>query len=305
MEIVDLTEITADCEFKIFKETVANDGVVKGIILPGGASYSRKQLDELTDLARKNGAGGLAYILRSESGDKSPILKFIGEEIKDKICKETSAGIGDAILIISDRKLRTETILGQLRLHLGKRHELIDKTKWNFLWVTRFPLFEYNEDEGRLEAMHNIVSMPLESDRHYFDEAGKAATPVSDINHPLRKIRAEQYDMVLNGVELASGGIRINSRKLQMMVLDILGIDADRAEKMFGFLLRALEYGAPPHGGIAAGLDRIVALMCGRESIRDVIAFPKTATAQSLMDGAPAEIDPDQLAELGLKFRDI
>ncbi len=304
MEIVDFTDLVADCEFKVFSETVGAGGVVKGICLKGGGNYSRKQIDELTELAKNFGAGGLAYILRQEDHDKSPILKFIGEDTVDQICGRADAMRGDAVFIISDRRIKAESILGQLRLHLGKAHRLIDNDRWNFLWVTRFPIFEYNEEEDRLEAMHNIVSMPIDEDLHYFDEAEKSDLLISDINHPLRKIRAEQYDLVLNGIELASGSIRMHIRELQQKILNILGFSNERAEKMFGFLLRALEYGAPPHGGIAAGLDRIVALMAGHDSIRDVIAFPKTATAQSLMDKAPSEIDPEQLDELGLRIKE-
>lgn len=304
MEIADFTDIVTDCEFKVFSETVRTGGVVKGICLKGGGNYSRKQIDELTELAKNFGAGGLAYILRQDDHDKSPIMKFIGEDTKDQICQRAEAVPGDAVFIISDKRLKAESILGQLRLHLGKEHRLIDTGRWNFLWVTRFPLFEYNEEEDRLEAMHNIVSMPIDEDLHYFNEADKCDLPLSDVNHPLRKIRAEQYDLVLNGIELASGSIRIHIRELQQKVLNILGLSDERAEKMFGFLLRALEYGAPPHGGIAAGLDRIVALMAGHDSIRDVIAFPKTATAQSLMDKAPSEIDPEQLDELGLRIKE-
>jgi len=302
MEIVDISDVVAGSEFKVFSDTIKKGGVVKAICLKGGGDYSRKQVDELTETAKNFGAGGLAYIIRHPDGDKCPIVKFIGEETKDKINHRLEAAVGDAVFIISDKKLKTESILGQLRLKLGKEHDLIDKSQWKFLWVNKFPLFEYNEDESRLDAMHNIVSMPLEEDMHYFDEADKSDVPVSDVNHPLRKIRAEQYDLVLNGTELASGSIRINIPELQLRVLGILGISREKAEKMFGFLLKAFEYGAPPHGGIAAGLDRIIALMTRRESIRDVIAFPKTATAQSLMDGAPSEVDPEQLKELGLRI---
>ncbi|MFH1688473.1 MAG: aspartate--tRNA ligase [bacterium] len=302
MELVDLSDAVAGCDFKVFADNVAAGGVVKAIVLPGGADYSRKQIDELTEVAKKAGAGGLAYILRKPDGDKSPILKFIGESVKDRICEVTGAGPGDAVLIISDRSLKTEGILGQLRIHLGRAHELIDRGQWNFLWVTDFPMFDYVEDTDSLQACHNIVSHPVEADMPLIAAGFKSDMVLSSPDHPWRRARASQYDLVLNGMEIASGGQRINRRPLQEQILEILGIDRERADRMFGFLLRALEYGAPPHAGLAPGLDRIVALMTGTESIRDVIAFPKTTAAVSLMDGAPSEIEPAQLAELGLEI---
>ncbi len=302
MELVDLTDIAGGSDFKVFAENVKNGGVVKGIVLKGGGAYSRKQIDELTEVAKRHGAGGLAYILRAESGDKSPILKFIGESITEKLCARAGANTGDALFIISDRRGKTEQILGQLRLHLGRKHESLDRNDFHFLWVTDFPLFEYNEEAGRFDAMHNIVSHPVEEDLPLIDEGFTSDLPGTEPAHPWRRARALQYDLVVNGWEIASGGQRINRRDLQEKILKILGIDHERAEKMFGFLLRALEYGAPPHAGIAPGLDRLVSLMIGSESIRDVIAFPKTTNAISLMDGAPTPIEQDQLDELGLKI---
>jgi aspartyl-tRNA synthetase len=300
MEIVDLTDEVTDCDFKLFAENVKKGGVVKGIVLKGGGSYSRKQIDELTERAKEFGAGGLAYILRTENEDKSPIVKFIGDSVKEKLISKANISKGDALFIISDKKLKTEQILGQLRLHLGKKHNLIDKDKWSMLWVTQFPLFDYNEEYNRFEAMHNIVSHPLEKDLNLIEEGFKSNLVGSDLKHPWRKAKANQYDLVINGWEIASGGQRINRPELQKQILNILGIDNERAEKMFGFLLKSFKYGAPPHAGIAAGLDRLVALMAGENSIREVIAFPKTANAVSLMDGAPSEIDKNQLDELGL-----
>jgi len=300
MEIVDLSAAVADCDFKVFADNVKKGGVVKGIVLKGGGGMSRKQIDTLTEKAKEFGAGGLAYVLRTENEDKSPILKFIGEAVKDKLCELAAVKTGDALFIISDQRLKTETILGQLRLHLGREHDLIDRSQYKFLWVTDFPLLDYDAEAHRWEAMHNIVSHPHEADVPLIEEGFNSQVPGTDLNHPWRKARAMQYDLVLNGVELASGGQRINRRELQASILKILGIDDERADRMFGFLLRALEYGAPPHAGIAIGLDRLVAIMAGLDSIRDVIAFPKTANAQSLMDGAPSAVEPEQLAELGL-----
>lgn len=300
MEIVDFTSMVKECGFKVFTDTIGAGGVVKGIVLKGGSSYSRKQIDELTAKAKELGAAGLAYVLRTETEDKSPITKFIGDELKNKLCEQAHCHKGDALFLISDKKLKTETILGQLRLQLGREHKLAKAGEFKFLWVTHFPLFDYDESTGGWNATHNIVSHPVFEDMSLIDEGFSSKLPGSDLNHPWRKARALQYDMVVNGWEIASGGQRINRRDLQEKILQILGINAERAERMFGFLLRALEYGAPPHAGIAPGLDRLVTLMTGSESIRDVIAFPKTAQAQSLMDGAPSAIEPEQLAELGI-----
>ncbi len=304
MELVDFTEEVKGCDFKVFADNVAAGGVVKGIVLKGGGTYSRRQIDDLTAVARKHGAGGLAYILRAEAGDKSPILKFLGEDIKEKLCRKAKATTGDAVFFVSDKKLRTEVILGQLRLHLARQHDLIRRDEWKFLWVTDFPLFEYNEETNSFQAMHNIVSHPMEEDLALLDEGFTSSLSGSDPEHPWRKARAMQYDLVLNGMEIAGGSQRANHRELQEKIFRILGIDHERAERMFGFLLRALEYGAPPHAGIAAGMDRIVWIMTGADSIRDVIPFPKTTNAISLMDGSPTEIDPEQLEELGLMLRE-
>jgi aspartyl-tRNA synthetase len=302
MEIFDLAEEVAGCGFKVFTSTLENKGRVKGITYKGGGNLSRKQIGELDTLARDNGAGGLAYILRSDSGDKSPILKFIGDDVAQKICAKAQAEPGDAVLIIADQPIKAESILGQLRLHIGKTTGLIDQSRWEFLWVTRFPLFEYDEETGAFNAMHNIVSSPCEEDLGLLEAGFKTDLESSDPDHPWRCLRAEQYDLVLNGSEIASGGIRIHKSDMQKKILNILGMSDERAEAMFGFLLKALKYGAPPHGGLAPGLDRIVALMTGSDSIRDVIAFPKSTNASSLMDGAPSTIDSDQLKELGLSL---
>ncbi len=219
MELVNISELVKECGFQVFSETVKVGGSVVAICLKGGGDYSRKQVDDLTQLAKNLGAGGLAYILRHKDGDKSPILKFIGSELMNRILVDAKAEPGDAVFIISGPKWKAESIMGQIRLHLGKTHNLIDRKAWKFLWVTRFPLFEYNEEEKRLDAMHNIVSSPVEEDMHYFAEAETTVYPVSDHRHPLRQVRAEQYDLVLNGTELASGSIRINRRELQQKVL--------------------------------------------------------------------------------------
>jgi aspartyl-tRNA synthetase len=303
MEITDLTDAVKVCDFKVFADNANAGGKVKGIVLEGGGDYSRKMIDELTEFAKKHGAGGLAYVMLTADGFKSPILKFLGEEKIKQLCELAGAKTGDALFIISDKPLKTESILGQLRLHLGRKHCKFNKKDYRFLWVTEFPMFEYDEDANRFIAMHNIVSHPHEDDLPLIEEGFRSSLSGTDVNHPWRKARALQYDLVVNGWEIASGGQRINRRDLQEKILGVLGIDQERADRMFGFLLRALDYGAPPHAGMAAGLDRLVSLMVGTDSIRDVIAFPKTTNASSPMDGAPTPLEQEQLDELGLILR--
>jgi len=303
MEIVDLSDEVRDCGFGVFADNVKAGGVVKGIVLNGGGSYSRKQIDDLTAFAKENGAKGLAYLLRAVDGDKSPILKFLGDGVKDRLIVRAAVNPGDALFVISDAAGKAETVLGQLRLHLGRQHQLMSKEEYRFLWVNNFPLFEFNEDTKSFQAMHNIVSHPVEEDIPLLEAGFTSAVSGEHPEHPWRRARALQYDLVVNGWEIASGGQRVNRRDLQEKILMALGIDEARAQRMFGFFLRALEYGAPPHAGIAIGLDRLVSIMCGRDSIRDVIAFPKTTNASSLMDEAPSYLDPEQLEELGLTIK--
>jgi len=303
LELYDVSEVFAQTEFRAFSSALQGGGSVRGLTLPGGASLSRKELDGLTEIAQGAGARGLVWLARGRDGVRGPAAKFLQAGEFDRLWEIGRCNEGDLALLVADLDRIALPALGKLRLHLGHSRSLIDRSLWNFLWVKDFPLLEYSPDRNGYDAMHNIVSSPFAADEHLIDEGFESSTPVGHPDHPWSRIRANQYDLVLNGSELASGGIRINRRELQQKVLNILGISDARAEKMFGFLLEALEYGAPPHGGIALGLDRIIALICGADSIRDVIAFPKTAQAQSLMDGAPATLDPEQLAELGLVVR--
>jgi aspartyl-tRNA synthetase len=305
MEIIELSDIFANTGFKVFAETLARGGVVRGINLKGGASLSRKQIDNLTDFVKHSGAKGLAYIALTSEGMKSSVAKNLSEDEVKRSLEKARIETGDMLFIVADQWKVVCDSLGSLRKNLGKPLIENQPPKWAFLWVCQFPLFEYNKDIKRFDAMHNIVTSPIPEDIHLLDEGFQSGIALDDLKHPWGKIRANQYDLVLNGVEIASGGIRIHNRSMQEMVLSVLGIDKERADKMFGFLLRALEYGAPPHGGIAPGLDRIVALMTGSDSIRDVIAFPKTTAAQSLMDSSPSEVDASQLAELGISIREL
>ncbi|MBD3219335.1 MAG: aspartate--tRNA ligase, partial [candidate division Zixibacteria bacterium] len=300
--IEDISELVKDSKFKVFSGAVASGGQVRGIKVENGADLSRKQISELEDLAKMYGAKGLATIALTPDGIKSPIAKFLSEKEIEDIFSNINMIEGDIFLMVADKPKVVSESLGELRKQLGKQFDLIRKDEWQFLWVTKFPLFEYNEEMDRFEAMHNIVTSPVEDDIPLLDQGFGAEEDLSNPSHPWARIYANQYDLVLNGVEIASGGIRNHRRDIQQKILNVLGMSDERAEKAFGFLLKALELGAPPHGGIAPGIDRIVALLCGTESIRDVIAFPKTTTAQSLMDGSPSEVSKEQLKELKIRL---
>jgi len=303
LEIADFSDIFAGTSFKIFADTLKNGGVVRGIKYPGGAGLSRKQIDGLTETIKAKGGKGLAYIALTEDGVRSSVAKNLSDDETNRLFEKTNLAKGDMLFIVADQWKTACDCLGALRIELGKNLKEQYDRKWAFLWVMDFPLFEYSKETGKFEAMHNIVSSPHDEDMPLLDKGFDSNMTMDDPSHPWAKIRANQYDLVLNGMEIASGGIRIHDRTVQEKVLNALGIDSQRAEKMFGFLLRALEYGAPPHGGIAPGFDRIVALMTDSDSLRDVIAFPKTTAAQSLMDGSPAEVDDAQLDELGISIK--
>lgn len=289
LQCSDVSEIVRNANFRVFSETVSSGGAVAGFAAPGCAGYTRSQLDHLTELAKSLGAGGLVWMRVTESGVETPVEKYLGKDVAASVARKMNAKPGDLLLIISDTWMKTYTILGALRLEMGKRLNLIDETKYNLLWVTDFPMFEYDEKEKRFVAMHHPFTSPSPEDLHLLD---------SDPS----KVRARAYDLVLNGNEIAGGSIRIHDRALQTKVFGLLGIDAEQARKKFGFLLDAFRYGAPPHGGIAFGFDRICMLLTGEKSIRDVIAFPKTTSAMSLMDDSPSDVDPQQLNELHIKI---
>ena len=283
-----LNDLVGNCGFRVFSETVAKGGVVAGFVVPGGATFSRSQMDNLVDFTKSLGAGGLAYCKWTEKGLESGIEKFLGKELLQTIADTMKAQKGDVMLFVSDVWKKAYTILGTLRLEMARRLKLIDENKFNLLWVTEFPLFEWSEEEKRHVSVHHPFTSPHPDD-------------VTLMDGDLGVVRARAYDLVLNGTEIAGGSIRIHDATLQQKVFKLLGIDAAEAEKKFGFLLNAFKYGAPPHGGIAFGFDRIAMLMTGSKSIREVIAFPKTASAVSLMDDAPSEVDEKQLRELHIR----
>ena len=273
MELEDLTEKFSDTDFRVLRNVIDDGGKVVGIRVP--VSISRKQIEELTEFVRELGAGGLLW------------FKFENGKVSGQLSKYVSfspEGKG-TYLIVASKEPDVYKIAGQLRLEVARKFELIDRSLLKFLWIVDFPLYEVNEETGELEPAHHMFTHPTEDTIHYLD------------TDPL-KVIAKQYDLVLNGVELASGSIRVHNRMLQEKIMEKIGFTKERMESRFGFLLEALEYGAPPHGGIAVGFDRFVAIFAGRESIRDVIPFPKTTKAQALFEGAPSSVDEEQLKEL-------
>jgi len=291
MELHILNEIFSKSEFKVFREPVDSNGIVTGIVVPGCASFSRNQIDGLTDFVKKLGAKGLVWYKVQEKGIESPTAKFLSDEEKENLVSTLKAKPNDLILVLAGERNSTLSQLGSLRLELAKRLELIQsETPPSLLWVTDFPLFEYDEETKRFYAMHHPFTSPKMEEIDLLEK------------NP-GKIKAQAYDLVLNGSEIAGGSIRIHNSELQAKMFKALGISDEESRQKFGFLMNAFKYGAPPHGGIAFGFDRMVMLFAGVDSIRDTIAFPKTASAMSLMDECPSSVIEEQLKELHIKLR--
>ena len=288
MELCDLSDIVKNSEFKVFASAIENGGSVRCIKVDGKdetQSLSRKEIDALTEFVKTYGAKGLAYMILDKEGMRSSVAKFLTEEEINGIIEKTQAKTGDIILIVADKNKVCYDSLGALRCHVANKLGLIDKDEFNFLWVVDFPLFEYDEEENRFVAMHHPFTSPKDEDISLLDTAPE-------------KVRAKAYDMVLNGCELGGGSIRIFDTELQQKMFEKLGFTKEQAWAQFGHLMEAFKYGTPPHGGMAYGLDRLVMLMAKKDSIRDVIAFPKVQNASELMTEAPNVVDEKQLKEL-------
>ena len=288
MELTDVTDIVSGSEFKLFNQVAASGGVIKAINGKGLSHYSRKHLDDLIDYAKIYGAKGLAWIKINEDGWQSPIAKFFTPEEKQGLTDALDAETGDILFFSADQKSIVREVLGQLRLKLARDAKLVRDDDYKFVWVTHFPMFEYSPEEKRYNAMHHPFTSPLDEDLELLESAPE-------------KVRSRAYDLVLNGNEIGGGSIRIHRPDVQAKVFEALHIGEEEAREKFGFLIEALGYGAPPHGGIAFGLDRLVMILTGSGSIRDVIAFPKTQKATCLLTGAPAKVARQQLLELAIR----
>jgi aspartyl-tRNA synthetase len=296
LELQDLSPALEGTEFPPFASALSSGGQVKGIVVPGGANLSRKALDELQEFAKRYGATALPWI---KLGDElsSSLLKALGPETVQGIAETAGAKKGDAVLIVSAKPKIVAASLGALRNEVAKRENLIPANVYAPLWVTDFPMFEFHEEDGRYYSMHHPFTSPVDEDLQLLERAVEGGE-----TELLAQIRTKAYDPVINGVEMASGSIRIHRRDVQRLVFKALGMTTEEARERFGFFLDALEYGTPPHGGIAPGIDRLMMVLAGTDNMRDVIAFPKTASAADLMIDAPGEVDPGQLEELHLKI---
>lgn len=287
MKIKDLSDIVENCGFGVFADTVKNGGTVRAITAKNAAGvYTRKEIDKLTEEAKGIGAKGLAFIRWVDEAPSCSFAKFMTEEELKAIYERTGAEKGDVVLIVADRKKTVLSVLGALRLTVAKRLDIIPE-QFNFLWITEFPFFEYNEETGNWDAMHHPFTKPLDECIQYLDNAPE-------------KVFADAYDLVLNGIELSSGSIRITDPELQKHMFKALGLSDEEAYQKFGFLTDAFRFGAPPHGGMGIGLDRLTMLMCGCDNLRDVVAFPKVSNSSELMSGAPSQVDEKQLCELAI-----
>lgn len=291
MELIDVSQLGRDMDFKVFKDTVENDGEIKAIVAKGAAEqYTRKDMDALTEFVNIYGAKGLAWVKVVEDGLTGPIGRFFETENVKTLLTLTGAEAGDLVMFVADKPNVVAQSLGALRVKLAKELGLIDETKLNFLWVTDWPLLEYDEDAKRYVAAHHPFTSPKEAD-------------IAKLGTAPEEAEANAYDIVLNGYELGGGSIRIHDGELQEKMFEVLGFTKEQAQEQFGFLLDAFKYGAPPHGGIALGLDRLVMLLTNRTNLRDTIAFPKTASATCLLTNAPGEVSDKQLEELSLRIR--
>lgn len=291
MELIDVSQLGRDMDFKVFKDTVENDGEIKAIVAKGAAEqYTRKDMDALTEFVNIYGAKGLAWVKVVEDGMTGPIGRFFETENVETLLTLTGAEAGDLVMFVADKPNVVAQSLGALRVKLAKELGLIDETKLNFLWVTDWPLLEYDEDAKRYVAAHHPFTSPKEAD-------------IAKLGTAPEEAEANAYDIVLNGYELGGGSIRIHDGELQEKMFEVLGFTKEQAQEQFGFLLDAFKYGAPPHGGIALGLDRLVMLLTNRTNLRDTIAFPKTASATCLLTNAPGEVSDKQLEELSLRIR--
>ena len=291
MELTDISDIAGGCELKVFSEVIAKGGLVKAICVPKGADLSRKDLDNLTDFARIYGAKGMAWIKRNPNGWQSPIAKFFTAEQQQALQERVGLGVGDLVLFCADQPKIVYDTLGNLRKELARRRNLIDDSVYRFVWITDFPLFEYSETDKRWAATHHPFTMPNLEDLEQFGESDPG------------KVRSIAYDVALNGVEVGGGSMRIHREDIQNRVFQLLKLTEEEIASKFGFLMNALSYGAPPHGGIALGFDRIMMFLLKTDSIRDVIAFPKTQKASCLMTTAPSDVDSAQLDELHIRVK--